>query len=89
MGYSIMHIETINSYSKIRKAYERNYRIVTVPNAIPDQKAKNEELIHGKCNTDRQMTYLEAWRKRLYSLPAYAEGAHKIRSNAILVLKLL
>lgn len=89
MGYSIMHIEKIKSYSKIGKAYEHNYRIATVPNAIPDQKTKNEELIHRKYNTDEQMTYLDEWKKRLYSLPAYAKGKHKIRSNAILALEVV
>lgn len=89
MGYSFMHIGKINSYYKMGKAYEHNYRTTHVSNAIPELKDKNEELVHLHYKNGKQMTYQEAWAERLHSLPAYSDGTHKIRSNAILALDIV
>ena len=86
MGYSFMHIGRINTYYKMAKAYEHNYRTTHVANAIPELKDKNEELVHLHYKNGKQMTYQEAWTERLHSLPTYKDGKHKIRSNAILAL---
>ena len=89
MGYSFVHINKLYSYYKIGKAYEHNYRLSNVSNAISEYRNKNEELISLPVKADRQLSYLEAWQERLHALPAYAEGNRKIRKNAILALEIV
>ena len=78
MGYSFMHIGKINSYYKIGRAYEHNYRTTHVSNAIPELKDKNEELVHLHYKNGKQMTYQEAWAEYRYK-PSRVSGA--MRSN--------
>lgn len=87
MGYSFVHINKLYSYYKIGKAYEHNYRLSNVSNAISEYRNKNEELISLPVKADRQLSYLEVWQERLHALPAYAKGNRKIRKNAILALE--
>ena len=89
MGYSFVHINKLYSYYKIGKAYEHNYRLSNVSNAISEYRNKNEELISLPVKADRQLSYLEAWQERLHALPAYAKGNRKIRKNAILALEIV
>ena len=78
MGYSFVHINKLYSYYKIGKAYEHNYRLSNVSNAISEYRNKNEELISLPVKADRQLSYLEAWQERLHALPAYAKGNRNV-----------
>lgn len=53
MGYSFVHINKLYSYYKIGKAYEHNYRLSNVSNAISEYRNKNEELISLPVKADR------------------------------------
>lgn len=51
MGYCILHIGKIKNFGQMSAAYKHNYRISPVPNAIPEMKELNQELVPLSHNT--------------------------------------
>lgn len=81
MGYCFMSIEKVKEKGTMQRKYEHNYRTEYVPNADPDKKDSNEELVllNGK-------TYSEAFDEKMKKLKKY--NPH-IRKNAVLGLEVV
>lgn len=63
MGYCFMHIEKIKTFSKMQSAYQHNYRMKFVQNAIPELEDQNEELVKLDGNS-----YEDAFNRRTSEL---------------------
>lgn len=81
MGYCFMTLEKITNSGTMVRKFEHNYRTEKVPNAIPELKNENEELVKLLDNHGNPTTYLNAFHDRLNSLEYYK--SHKLRSDAV------
>lgn len=88
MGYCFMHTEKVKTFSNMNARYRHNYRTVEVKNADRSLIDQNHEIIPLPCNADgSQMSYREAWKKRLGELDYYK--THTIRKNAVLAYEVV
>lgn len=82
-----MTFEKIKTFAQMRAKYIHNYREKEVENADPDRAHLNDELVHLPEINNRQLSYQEAFQKRIHELPYYSN--HNIRSNAVLGLEIV
>lgn len=85
MGYCFVRIDKIKTAADFIRKYEHNYRTEYVPNAIPELKSENEELIKLMDKEGNPCNYLDAYHEKIDSLDYYK--SHKIRKTNILGLE--
>lgn len=81
MGFCFVRTEKIKNNAGFTRKYEHNYRTENVPNAIPQLKGQNEELV--KCLDKQGMPcdYLTAYHEKIKSLEYYQ--SHKVTKTNI------
>ena len=80
MGYCFMTIEKVKSVSQMVRKYEHNYRTGYVPNADPNRKDRNEELIPALDKNGQKADYATIYKEKLENLP---KCRTKLRKDAI------
>lgn len=87
MGYCFMDIKKIKDMRTMEMQYQHNFRTKDVPNAIPELRDQNEELVKLSDQPGAPENYKEAFRQRIKQLDYYKN--HKYRSDAVLALEVL
>lgn len=87
MAFAFMDIMKIKSEGQMTSKYRHNCRKIDIDNVIPELTEKNEELVPLPNESGKELTYREAWQKRIDSLPYYKD--HPVRSNAVLGYEVL
>lgn len=81
MGFCFVTTEKIKDSATMVRKYEHNYRVETVPNAIPELKQDNEELVKLMDANGKHTTYLDAYKERINSLEYYK--THRVRKDNV------
>lgn len=87
MGYCFMDIQKIKDFRSMDMKFQHNYRTKDVPNAIPELRQNNDELIRLSDQPGNPENYKEAFLNRIRSLEYYK--SHNYRSDAVLALEVL
>lgn len=81
MGYCFVRIEKIKNNASFTRKYEHNYRTENVPNAIPELRNQNEELVPLRSADGNTWDYLTAYQERIKSLDYYKN--HKVTKTNV------
>lgn len=84
MGYCILTIKKIKSYTQMQKAYKHNYRGYYPANIAPWQIEHDDELVP----LDGQ-TYTQAWEAKIQDLRECGYMTKAIRKDAVLALEIV
>ncbi|MBS5197011.1 MAG: plasmid recombination protein [Clostridiales bacterium] len=87
MGYCFITTQKITDSATLVRKYEHNYRTENVPNAIPELKNNNQELVPLLDRNGNPTTYLDAFKERKNSLEYYKD--HKMRKDQVKAIEVL
>ena len=87
MGYCFITTQKITDSATLVRKYEHNYRTENVPNAIPELKNNNQELVPLLDRNGNATTYLDAFKERKNSLEYYKD--HKMRKDQVKAIEVL
>lgn len=81
MGYCFLRIDKIKNAAEFTRKYEHNYRTENVPNAIPELRDQNEELVKLRSASGEPCNYLTAYNEKIKSLEYYR--SNEVRKNNV------
>lgn len=81
MGYCFLRVDKIKTNADFVRKYEHNYRTEQVPNAIPELKDQNQELVKLQGADGTPCDYLTAYKSRIRELDFYK--SRKVRKDNV------